>query len=146
MCPLPVPTLFCFLCYAVLYLFCSSLYCCLEVSSCLKHCWVDAVLVRSDNLLSRASRARLKAITTQKYLFQKLLVLYTLRLSSSDWLSLRGGRRGEVGRRVFLWVCPQRVGALVTVDPWWWPRYGWPVEGGLRVLLLHGLSGRWVCP
>jgi hypothetical protein len=48
--------------------------------------------------LSRASRARLKAVAMRKGCFQKLLAL---RLSTGDWLVLYGGEEGERARRVF---------------------------------------------
>jgi hypothetical protein len=42
----------------------------------------------SVEVLSHASRARLKAVAMRKGCFQKLLVFHALRLSSGDWLAL----------------------------------------------------------
>jgi hypothetical protein len=54
--------------------------------------WMSSVVYHT---LSRALRARLKAVATRKCWFQKLFVVHTLRLSFGNWLPLRGERGGR---------------------------------------------------
>jgi hypothetical protein len=52
------------------------------------------LVCKEEEILSRALRARLKAVAMRKGCFQKLLIFHALRLSSGDWLDLKGGEEG----------------------------------------------------
>jgi hypothetical protein len=93
--------------------------------------------------VSRALRARLKAVAMRTGCFQKLLIFLTLQLSSGDWLALKGVEEGERARWVFLWADLFKVSVLATRQSWWWPgggAAGQPAEVG--VLILYELRGR----